>query len=215
MKKLLLLFICFVISFPIFSQINDLIPVNENYPYSKWTKEIVKEANTAENIEYLDKEEKMVIFYCNLVRKNGNLFASTFLENYVDSKQLKKNDYVTSLYKDLNSVKDLPLLESQKDLYEIAKEHAINSGKTGHVGHKGFDKRFKNVLGKKYYTIAENCDYGNDKALDIVMSLLIDEGIPSLGHRKNILEEKMNSIGVSIRIHKTYRFNCVMDFGGR
>ena len=99
-------------------------------------------------------------------------------------------------------------------MYEIAKGHAIKSWETGHVGHDGFNERFKDVYSSKYFTVAENCDYGNSKAMGVIMSLLIDEGIPSLGHRINILHEEMNSIGVSLQPHSEYRYNCVMDFGG-
>ena len=34
-----------------------------------------------------------------------------------------------------------------------------------------------------------------------------------MGHRKNILSEEFNSVGVAIRPHKSYRVNCVTDFG--
>jgi uncharacterized protein YkwD len=47
------------------------------------------------------------------------------------------------------------------------------------------------------------------------MQLLIDDGIESLGHRKNILEPKYQWIGIAIEPHKTYRTNCVMDFAER
>jgi uncharacterized protein YkwD len=46
-----------------------------------------------------------------------------------------------------------------------------------------------------------------------VLQLLIDEGIEDLGHRNNILNPRFNSIGVSIKPHKSYDYNCVMSFG--
>ena len=51
------------------------------------------------------------------------------------------------------------------------------------------------------------------RPLSIVITLLIDDGIKGLGHRKNILNESYNSVGVAIRPHKSYRVNCVIDFG--
>jgi len=63
--------------------------------------------------------------------------------------------------------------------------------------------------------VGENCSYGFETAIDIVLSLLIDEGVKNKGHRQNILSEDFNSIGVAIRPHITYRVNCVMDFGRR
>ena len=70
-------------------------------------------------------------------------------------------------------------------------------------------------LRNPYNHVGENCSYGYERAIDIVISLLIDKGIKNLGHRNNILSPDFNSIGVAIRPHKTYRVNCVMDFGSR
>ncbi|MCZ6692800.1 MAG: CAP domain-containing protein, partial [Bacteroidetes bacterium] len=63
-------------------------------------------------------------------------------------------------------------------------------------------------------TIGENCAYGLYSPLDIVMGLLIDEGVSDLGHRKNILNPDYKVIGVAIRPHKSYGTNCVQDFAG-
>jgi uncharacterized protein YkwD len=50
--------------------------------------------------------------------------------------------------------------------------------------------------------------------MEIVLQLLIDHGVPSRGHRKNILNGSSNYVGVSIQPHNGYRFNCVQDFAG-
>jgi len=65
----------------------------------------------------------------------------------------------------------------------------------------------------KYMEVGENIYYGEFTAEEIVLQLLIDEGIEDLGHRKNILNPRFNSIGVSIKPHKSYVYNCVMSFG--
>jgi uncharacterized protein YkwD len=66
---------------------------------------------------------------------------------------------------------------------------------------------------KKYTEVGENIYYGPYTPLEIVIQLLIDDGIEDLGHRKNLLSPKFNSIGVAIKPHKTYEYNCVMGFG--
>ena len=76
-------------------------------------------------------------------------------------------------------------------------------------------KRFAPLRGNPYQGWAENCSYGYQDALSIVITLLIDDGIKDLGHRKNILNESYNSVGVAIRPHKKYRVNCVIDFGNQ
>ncbi len=100
-------------------------------------------------------------------------------------------------------------------LTAVAQGHARKSGEKGTTGHNEFEKRFKPLLGKPYVQVAENCSYGYEQAIDIVISLLIDEGIKSLGHRKNMLSKEFNSVGVAIRPHRKYRINCVIDFGSR
>jgi hypothetical protein len=75
------------------------------------------------------------------------------------------------------------------------------------VGHER--KTQDSKLKKHYY--GECCDYGHNDALEIVLSLLIDEGIPSLGHRDVCLSNYVK-LGVAIQPHKRYGTNTVLDF---
>ena len=177
-----------------------------------WDQALLKKANTAKDIRYLKEDEKKVIYYTNLARIDGQLFADTYLKWFLDSTQANTNNYIRSLQKDLKKVKDLPVLYSQNDLFNIARDHAIKSGKTGHEGHKGFKNRFKPVM-VTYNYVGENCYYGREDPVVIVIKLLIDEGIKDLGHRHNMLEPTFNSVGVAIKPHRQYGYNCVMDFG--
>ena len=52
---------------------------------------------------------------------------------------------------------------------------------------------------------------GSNNPVEIIIHLLIDKDIASLGHRK-ILLGKYTSAGVSIQPHAEYRFNTVLDF---
>ena len=108
------------------------------------------------------------------------------------------------------------MLLPDEGLYKASKYHAKDSGKKGIVGHTSSDgTSFSDRLPKYvkgWNRIAENCSYGYNSAVDIVSQLLLDENVPSLGHRKSILNVELQYIGVSIQPHKKYRFNCVMDF---
>jgi len=168
-------------------------------------------ANTAKNVDYLTVNERNVIFYLNLARINGKLFAQTYAQKYIDSTKWKKNIYVTSLITTLKNQSYLKPLIPSKEVSDIAKKYAILMGKEGFTGHRDTDKRFS-ALKTGYKSRGENCDYGNKNSLAIVMNLLIDDGISSYGHRKNILDKEYNYIGVSIQPHKTYKYTCVMDF---
>lgn len=189
---------------------------SQNYEFAEWTKDKKDQANTAKNADYLSDNEKKVVFFMNLARLDGKLFCETYLDKYVDENGLdKNNDYIKSLYKDLKKCKDLPMLKPTKNLTKAARFHAKDMGKLGKTGHNSSDgTSFSNRL-KKYVkatTIGENCQYGYNDPLAIVMDLLIDEGIVSLGHRKNILNPEYLFIGTAIEDHTDYKWNCVQDF---
>ena len=63
----------------------------------------------------------------------------------------------------------------------------------------------------KGYFMGECCHYGNSDALDIVIKLLIDRNVASLGHRRVCFGD-YTALGVSIRPHTTYGKNAVLDF---
>jgi hypothetical protein len=166
---------------------------------SAWDDPKYLAANSAQNEDYLSGKEKEVYYYLNLARMNPKLFADTYL------KDLKKSadDYESSLYAELQKLKPLPVLKPNRKLYESARCHAMESGKRGYVGHK----RFK----CDEYFMGECIYYGETDAFGIVTSLLIDQGVKSLGHRRIFLDN-YTELGVSIQPHKTFGENCVLDF---
>lgn len=182
-------------------------------PWQAWDAGVVRSLHTAAQEVYLGEEEKKVILFMNMARYDGPLFSESFLEAYILENQLENSSYIRSLRRDLKKVRGLKPLSPERDLTAIAQEHARSSGEQGSTGHDGFKERFEPLMGNPYQHVGENCSYGYERAIDIVISLLIDEGIKSLGHRNNILSPDFNSVGVAIRPHKTYRVNCVMDFG--
>jgi uncharacterized protein YkwD len=184
-------------------------------PWQAWDEEVVSTLNTAVQTTYLNQEEKKVILFMNMARHDGLLFSETFLDRYIQENRLPSNNYIRSLRRDLKKVQGLTPLQPEEDLTAVAQGHAQLTGKKGTTGHGSFKKRFEALMGRPYTHVGENCSYGYERAIDIVISLLIDEGIKDLGHRKNILAADFNSIGVAIRPHKTYRVNCVMDFGSQ
>ena len=182
----------------------------------QWTSEQLARANTARNASYLSEQEKQVIFLCNLARMDGALFAATYLAQHTPNSP--SNWYIASLYRDLQFVKGRQPLYPDKRLYATAAYHAADMGRSGRTGHTssdgtGFADRVYGGLGEKTY-IAENCSYGynNDQAINIVVQLLVDANVPSLGHRKNILNPDLSAIGVAIAPHAIYEYMCVMDF---
>ncbi|NVO01375.1 MAG: CAP domain-containing protein [Bacteroidetes bacterium] len=185
--------------------------IKQKYPFDKWKQSEIDAANSAKTSDYLSKDEKSVIFYSNLARINGKLFAQTYLQKFIDSTKQKKTIYVNSLFSTLKNQSALKPLVPSKEVSLIAKQYAIKMGKEGFTGHKDVTKRFA-VLKTSFSSRGENCDYGYSDPLTIVMDLLIDDGVSGYGHRNNILDKEYNFIGVSIQPHKKYATCCVMDF---
>jgi uncharacterized protein YkwD len=152
----------------------------------------------------------------NLVRINPKLFDSTYLKTYYKLNPTQStSSYAHSLVKALNSIAGSQLLYPSKAIFNAAEFHANDMGKHGLIGHKSIDGTMANVRLRNYGvsgSIAENCSYGYDEPLLILMQLLIDERIESLGHRKTILNNTYSKVGVAIRPHKIYKSSAVLDY---
>lgn len=173
-----------------------------------WDKATLEMANTAKETEYLSNEEKDIILFINLVRLKPLSFLKFHILNveaYYDNKY-----YYQSLVDTLEEMQPVPALLPDAMLASIAKNYAIYSGKVGFVGHGNFSQRMNKI--KCRGTRAENISYGIQSPEWIVIDLLVDNNVPSLGHRKNILDLSLRFIGVGIAYHKGYDCNCVIDF---
>jgi uncharacterized protein YkwD len=157
------------------------------------------EANSAQNEDYLTIEEKKLYYWLNLVRMNPKLFADTYLSDLRNSKDADES----SLFLELQKQTPLPVLKPNRKLFESAKCHATESGESGYVGHE------RNKCTQ--YFRGECCQYGLSSAFAIITRLLIDKGVPSLGHRRICLGI-YTELGVSIQPHKSYGVNTVLDF---
>ncbi len=180
-------------------------------PFSTWNGNDLRTANSAKNLKNLSFQEKKVIFYINLARMDGALFAKTYLKDYMEDVRVPKNKYYRSLIATLKDQKSLPPLIPKEDLNSEAIKHAKEMGKTGKRGHRSSDaKSFTERMEKfkpKYTKIKESNQYGYPDAISIVIDLLIDDQHESLRHRKMLLHKDLKFIGVGIRNHKKFRIN--------
>jgi hypothetical protein len=196
-----------------------------------WTEEELSNANTAQNTDYLNDEEKKIIFYMNLARTDGQKFFNTFFQdfvnaynidmqrysNYNDLKVNRKDRYYRGLEQDLREIKGLPLFFPDETLTWIAQQHAKDLSKNNLAGHKSSDGRtVQDRIGKFYPTRAmgENLAFGFSKGLANVCMLLLDKNVSDLGHRKTILgtNYQLSLVGVNIKTHPGYKYCAVIDF---
>jgi len=126
---------------------------------------------------------------------------------------------VTECVKVMNAQQPLAPFQPSKGLTRAAKDHSSTQSLTNQVGHAGTDgsspfDRIKRY--GSYMTAGENIDYGCSSAREIVVSLLVDDGVESRGHRKNIMNKNYTTVGVGYAdAHKVYRCMCVIDFTGK
>jgi hypothetical protein len=124
--------------------------------------------------------------------------------NRTYKEETENNYYYLSLFKKLNEMQPLNILYPNRQLFRTAECWAVEAGQRGLKGHDRITCR------TDYH--AEACDYGNNNGFDVVLSLLVDKYVPSLGHRK-ILLGSFSTMGAAIRPHNSeLDFNAVLDF---
>lgn len=195
----------------------------------RWKPETIDTAVTA---AYLSSAERRVIREINMVRTDPAQYARSFLvplRSYFHGKLLRYPEEIGIMtsegaaaleecIKALESARPVPPLSPKEGLYRAARDHAVDQAKTGAVGHSGSDGSTPvtrlNRYGRWDITMGENVDYGNADARRIVTSLLVDDGVPSRGHRTNLLNPQFKVVGIAVGPHPVYGHMCVMDFAG-
>lgn len=118
----------------------------------------------------------------------------------------------------LRAQSPLPALAASPGLARAARDHAEDLGPRGAFGHAGSDGSRMDGRISRYGewdgTAAENISYGSDAPRDVVIGLLVDDGVPSRGHRHNVLNADVRVAGVGCGRHTEYRTMCVIDFAG-
>jgi uncharacterized protein YkwD len=182
--------------------------------------------------EYVLSElEKAVLEEMNLARTDPAKYA-TYLEAwrpYYSGKVFKqpgKGNLETiegaagleDAIKFLRSAKPLPRLQLSTGMCQGAKDQSFDQSQTGDVSHQGKDKSFSWERVARYgewkTPVSENIAYDNGTARDIVINLIIDDGVPSRGHRNNIFNSSYIVTGVACGSHPLFGGMCVCTFAG-
>lgn len=191
-----------------------------------------EELNTAKDAAYLTPLEQQVICELNKVRSNPGKYAEEYLEelrtafdgklfNYPGQTTIMSQEGVHPLLeciKVLKRTSPVPVLQPAEGLAKAAAELAAAQKKHGGIGHVGKNGSTPQKRIEKYgewnICSAEDITYGSFDARQIVIFLLIDDGVPDRGHRKNIMNPCSRFAGVAYGSHPDYQSMCVIDYAG-
>ena len=115
--------------------------------------------------------------------------------------------------------KPVQQLRWSKGLAAAAADHVRDQGPTGAMEHRGLDG--SNPAGRAgrhgrwLGAMAENIAYGENPAREVVVQLLVDDGVADRGHRDNMLAPGWGAAGVACGPHRRYEQMCVMDYAAR
>lgn len=122
---------------------------------------------------------------------------------------------VQEAYGDLLKLENLPELHWSKGLSSAALSHCNDTGPLGIVGHIGskettLQQRIEKN-GKWTESIAEALDYGSISGFEVVMSLLVDDGLTTRPHRKALLNPNFTALGIGAAPHSEFKtIACVL-----
>ena len=167
----------------------------------------------------------------NFARTRPKEFAKHLetLSKYYDGKLIKMPGEVPVMTREgvsavkeairyLKSVEPVGQLRAARGLSLAAKDHLKDqsqSGETGHTGRDGSQPHDRIERHGKWRGLSgENIAYGDHNPRMIVMQLIIDDGVPDRGHRKNIFTSRFRVTGVAIGTHTVYRTMCVITYAG-
>jgi uncharacterized protein YkwD len=169
----------------------------------------IRALDTARSAAYLSDLEKDIILEMNMARSNPQKYA----ELYINPNQ---GAFARECYEEFRRAKSLPVLLPKRGLSQAAKDHAADIGPKGLTDHTGSNGSSLGDRINRYGTwrsgASENLSFGYNTAREIVLQLLIDDGVQSREHRKNIMDANARFVGVAAGTHSRYRFMCVQDF---
>ena len=119
----------------------------------------------------------------------------------------------------LRGLKPIAPLDYAPGLSRAARDHVRDQGRRGATGHRGTDGSSMSDRvarhGRWDVSLSENIAYGPATGRDVVIGLIVDDGVPNRGHRLTIFDPTLRVAGVACGEHRTYRVMCVVNYAAR
>lgn len=120
----------------------------------------------------------------------------------------------------LRAQSPLPPLQWSDKLTAAADELAAEQERDGSLGHgRGTSDMEQRLTRHGNWSIgyAENVGYGDyrvDDAGEVIVQMIVDDGVPGRGHRLNLFDVTYRLVGIACRPHPLRKMVCVIDFAG-
>ena len=180
--------------------------------YIRLKNEIIKEHNRIRTnpksyIPILEKYIKW--FHGNILEKPGADCGIETIEGI-------------SAYKEainfLKTQKPIKEMIFDEEISRASQDHANDIGSTGSTDHRGSDGNTNDDRISRYIewdiTISENIDFGAVSGEEVMVSLLVDDGVDDRAHRSTMFNTKVKYFGVGVAEHKEYEVCTVIDYVG-
>jgi uncharacterized protein YkwD len=165
----------------------------------------------------MSNEYKDWYYWTNYSRMRPRAFWDSIVAPILKVYPALNTRYATSLKNDLYRIESLPAITANSALLRVAQSHANDLAKNspGQLSHNStnggvFEKRlFSSGIQK---CAAENLSLGPFNVVFALVLLYIDEGLPNVGHRKNLLSPYYVEMGIGIAKTKGNASVVVQDF---
>lgn len=118
----------------------------------------------------------------------------------------------------LETAQPVAELEWNDGIFKACLDHAIDIGEAGTFNHKGTDGSKLSTRLERYGAwkgaAGESIDFASYTKEDILISLIVDDGNPSRGHRKNVFNPKFKTGAVAASRHIAMDICFVFDYTG-
>lgn len=177
----------------------------------------------------LERIRKEVERETNKIRTNPKSYIP-ILEQYLewfDGKVLDKPDSEAgietqegpSAYREaiefLKVQKPIDALIYDSEVAKASEEYAIEIGRLGTTENDetSIEERISKYVDWDI-AISENVDFGGTSGEEIVINLLVDDGVDDRSHRANLFNTKTKYFGIGVSTHKEYELCTVIDYIG-
>ncbi|TDH25199.1 CAP domain-containing protein [Segetibacter sp. 3557_3] len=164
----------------------------------------------------LSPDVKEWYYWTNYTRLRPRAMWDSVIEPILKIYPNLNTGYAKSLKQDLYQATNLPPLTPNSKLLDLAFGHArdlaSNNARASHSSTNGatFDDRMTRAGILK--CAGENISVGAMNTIMSLVFLLLDQGIPDVGHRKALLNPRYTEVGIGLARYKDGNVVVVQDF---